>query len=126
MSYSLPSIAPDSSIYDPVLPIKKLMAAMVQRALDDAYGRGMEIVTYDYKRVGKFDRRDRRDWKSEAWEWIESNDDSPGSLLWCLDGLGISHRTFKKMLEKSRLISARRPKASLLSRALRRQQQVRQ
>lgn len=119
----LPQVSPNSSVYDETLPIKKLMAAMVQRALDDAYGRGMEILTYDYRRKSKFSRKDARDWKTEAWEWINSNNDTPGSLLWCLDGLGLSYSTFKKMLEASRLISARRPKVSLPLRALKPQQQ---
>lgn len=94
----LPKAAPISA-YDENEPIKRLMRATIERAILDAYDMG--IIKCSYKTKKKYTSWERKSYAKEARIWLNSENEEPGSLKWCLDGLNIDYSYFKLLLDES-------------------------
>ena len=108
------SVVPSS---DETRPIRELMAAMLERAIQDANGSKVGSDDYVCKRISG--KTWKHSWRDDAWEWINSNDDEPYSLLWCLDWLGISRAHFIRMIEVDAQKQLLKNNSSELKRSLR-------
>ncbi len=94
----------DEHKVDPeIVPYRKLLLAILERAMLDYKGYGYNSYSKIYKSehvVKNYRYSTLLEAAADAKEWMSSNDDSPFSFLWILDQLDISYAQFTKMLNE--------------------------
>lgn len=78
-----------------IVAIKKLIYAVIERAILDALG--ADITYSDYRQVGSYVKKKR---VFDARDWIASEDLSSWSFEWCCDELGIQPSRVRRAVEE--------------------------